>query len=210
MQAEEIIQKTLNIYSGDKNQIAKYLGEYIAADSKYESLCQKLFNRLDVPILARSGISEANLERLRSNLSIDKQTIFDSSDYYQFVLNEDICQVDDWDFIEHIEAGKIIRLCRLFVNNCLPVYHLHIQLIGSNIDRHSLNYEDYSTDLKTVNTIKKISDNSDFVQCSNKILNNRYARLKTDLVEYNASIYECLFSDFHLLFNNLSSIIILL
>ena len=210
MKSAEIIHKTLEIYSSDKNHVAKYLKHYTAAESKYRLLCEELFDRLNVPILATGGISAASLYSLRANTELDKNTIFDSSDYYQFVLNKEILEVEDWDFTEQLRSGTIVRLCRLFINNCIPVYHLHIQLISSNFDKHPPIYRDYLEDIKIINRIKNVLHNKDFVECPNKILSSRYIELKTDLVEYNASIYECLFSDFHLLYDDSDSKIVFL
>jgi len=165
MKSDEIIQKTLEIYSGDKNHLAKYLKHYISAESKYAVLCQELLNSIDLPIFAIGGISEANLQSLRSNFYFDEDTMFDSSDYYQFVLNEDISEVEDWDFTEYIKSGSIVRLCRLFINNCLLVYHLHIQLIGNNFDTHIPNYDNYSIDIGIINCIRKGLHDQGFVQC---------------------------------------------
>jgi|GEM_PF-4770518 len=210
MKSEEIIQRTLEIYSGDKNHVAKYLKHYISTDSKYEFLHNELVDRLNIPILATGGISESNLQSLRSNQFLDEDIMFDSSDYYQFVLNREIDRVDDWEFTERIEAGQIISSCRLFVNNCLTIYHLHVQLIGNDFDKHPPSYGYNLRDIKIINRIRTILHNKDFVQCPNEILNNRYQELTTDLVEYNASIYECLFSDFHLLYSDSESKIVLI
>ena len=90
MESDEIIQKTLEIYSGDKNHVSKYLKHYIPADSKYKYLCRNLGDRLSVFTFSTGKLSKANIQHLMANLGFDEQTIFDSFDNYQFGLNKNI------------------------------------------------------------------------------------------------------------------------
>ena len=67
------------------------------------------------------------------------------------------------------------------------------------IDENEIAMKLCQRDINIFKEIELILKSNGFTKCPIEILKNRYPQLRTDLVESNASIYECLFSDFYLL-----------
>jgi hypothetical protein len=197
MTPEAVLQFTLTHFSDSRQALVPLLLKRLQDRSSGLAICEALD---ELPILYQAY--ETGSDELDRNLmsgQVDLDHLGDVCDTFTILLNPEIEEMTDWDFRDIIQQDQEVHTIRLWVNWFIPVYYWHCEFTRGIQGGQRYQYgplERMSAAAQaTLAQVQKIMADLGYTAVGFPFLEQRFRELSTDLVEDDASLFECLFSD---------------
>lgn len=201
MNQAEILSFIQEQFIPDRKKLIPLLQSFQWKNSVLEKICTNIQDQVKRPIQGFCDMYDDRKNKFAQN-DYDLEDLGDISDFYIFLLNPEIQEVDDWSFEGYFQKNKEIHLCYLGINWFLPVYYLHTSY------EKGVNYGIFyqSGPLKKlseyeqhfIQQIDSILESFNYQKLESDFLKKRIPGALTDISEKDASVYDCLFSDIYL------------
>jgi hypothetical protein len=195
---QAIIDFVLQHYGDKRRALAPLLLRHLDDDAFTHTICDAICEGIPRPILAQTFGSEEKDARLR-NGTADLEDLGDTADTYTIVLNPEIDEITDWDFVDFLKAEREVHVAKVWINWFIPVYFMDCSYDrgiqgGTAYEFGPLEFLS-PIEEGTCAKIHRILGDLGLQSLDLAFLQQRFPELSTDLVEENASLHECLFSD---------------